>query len=139
MKSPEAALTGNDVSGSHKTGSDRVRIHNRFLCFFLSLVVVQNVPLRVTGSSMATVCAMEGWGACKRNRKWHNIRPSGAFSPEVTSSNITMRNRKFCNIRSNVTSRASTGKYGSTHAQSQVPFGCSLGYLGHITLSFSTN
>jgi hypothetical protein len=89
VKSPEAALTGNDVSGSHKTGSDRVRIHNRFLRFFLTIVVVENIPLRMTGSSMATVCAVEEWGSRKRNRKLHNIRHSGAFSPEVTSSNVT--------------------------------------------------
>ena len=58
MKSPEEALTGNGVSGSHKTGSDGVRILHRFLRFFLAIVVVQNVPLRMTESSMGTVCAV---------------------------------------------------------------------------------
>jgi hypothetical protein len=63
VTSPEAALTGIDVTGSHVTGtgshvtgSDRVRMHNQFQCIFLTIVVVQNVPLCITGSSMATGC-----------------------------------------------------------------------------------
>ena len=36
------------------TGSDRVRTRNRFPRFFLTIVVVQNVSLRITGSNMAT-------------------------------------------------------------------------------------
>jgi len=65
----------------------------------------------------------KGWkGVRMRNQKLRNIRPSGAFSLEVTSSNVTspvglllegwgarMRNRKLCNILSNVTCRASFG------------------------------
>jgi hypothetical protein len=47
-------VTGNDVIGSHVTGSDRVRTRNRSPRFFLTIVVVQNVSLRMTGSSMAT-------------------------------------------------------------------------------------
>jgi hypothetical protein len=47
-------VTGNDVIGSHVTGSDRVRMRNRSPRFFLTIVVVQNVSLRMTGSSMAT-------------------------------------------------------------------------------------
>jgi hypothetical protein len=46
-------VTGNDVIGSHVTGSDRVRTRNWCPRFFLSIVVVQNVSLRMTGSSMA--------------------------------------------------------------------------------------
>ena len=38
------------------TGSDRVRMRNRFPRFFLTIVVVQNVPLRMTRSNMATGC-----------------------------------------------------------------------------------
>ena len=93
MKSPEEALTGNDVSGSHKTGSDGVRILRRFLRFFLTIVVVQNVPLRMTESSMATVCAVTESYMTPKGFPWkgvvHNIRPIGAFSPEVTSLNVT--------------------------------------------------
>jgi hypothetical protein len=152
VKSPEAALTGNDVSGSHKTGSDRVRIHNRFLRFFLSLVVVQmyhcawpevawlpyapwkcGVHASATGS--CTISALVG----PFHRKWRHQTSPDPFGAPLEGWCARMRNRKLCNIRSNVTNRASAGKYGSTHAQSQVPFGCFLGHLGHITLSFSTN
>ena len=66
VTSPAASLTGNDVTGSHvngtgshvngtgshMTGSDRVRMRNWFPFFFL----LQNVPLRKTGRSMATGC-----------------------------------------------------------------------------------
>ena len=45
---PKAALTWNNVTGSHMTGSDRERMHNRFPPFMLTMVVVQNVPLRMT-------------------------------------------------------------------------------------------
>ena len=52
-------VTGSDVTGSHvpgndMTGSDRMRTRNRFPSFFLTIVVVQNVSLRMTRSSMAT-------------------------------------------------------------------------------------
>jgi hypothetical protein len=56
-----------------------------------------------------------------RNRKLRNIRPSGAFSPEITSSNVTlkgfpwkgarMRNRKLRDIQSIVTRRDSPGSH----------------------------
>jgi hypothetical protein len=45
-----------------------------------------------------------------------------------------MRHRKFYDIRSNVTRRASPGKYGSAHVVSEVSLGCSLGHPGPITL-----
>ena len=78
MTSPDEALIGNDVTGNHVTGtgshmngSDRVRMHNRFPRFFFT-IVVQNVPLRIIGSSMATGChtstrhvTLEGWGVGK--------------------------------------------------------------------------
>jgi hypothetical protein len=45
-------LTRNDVTGSHvtgtgshMTGNDRVRMRHRFPRFFLTIVVIQNVPL----------------------------------------------------------------------------------------------
>ena len=49
-------VTGNHVTGtgSHVTRIDRVRMCNRFPPFFLTIVVVQNVPLRMT--DMATGC-----------------------------------------------------------------------------------
>ena len=53
VTSQEAVLTGNDVTGSHVNGSDRVRMLSRFP-LFLTIVVVQNVLLRMTGSSMDT-------------------------------------------------------------------------------------
>jgi hypothetical protein len=72
------------------------------------------------------VVPLERWGVRMRNRKLRNIRPSGTFSPEVTSSNVRdpfgiplewwgarMRNRNLRHIRLNVTRRASSGKYGS--------------------------
>jgi hypothetical protein len=75
-------------SGIHVTGSDRMR--NWFPRFFLT-IVVQNVPLRMTGGSMVTGCdvikrhvtpkVLHWKGARMRNQKLHNIRPSGAFSP----------------------------------------------------------
>ena len=97
MTSSEAAPTGNDVTGndvtgtgSHITGSDRVRMCNRFPRFFLTVVVVQNVPLRMIDT--ATGCdatPLEGWDARMCYRKLRNIHHIGAFSPEVTSSNVT--------------------------------------------------
>jgi hypothetical protein len=82
-----------------------------------------------------------GWGVCMRNRKWRNILPSAVCSLGVTSSNVTwprrdflgrvgacMSYRKLRNIRSNVTRRASPGKYGSVHTQPEVHLGCSLGH-----------
>ena len=56
VTSPEATLTGNDVTESHVTGSDHMCMRNQFPHFFLTIVVVQNVPLRMTGSSLATGC-----------------------------------------------------------------------------------
>ena len=57
--SPGTALTRNDVTGSHLsgtgshvTGTDHVCMRNRFPRFFHTL----EVPLRMTGSSMATGC-----------------------------------------------------------------------------------
>jgi hypothetical protein len=58
VTSPEAALTGNDVTWSHVTGS-YVTAGSMFCVFprfFLSIVVLQNVPLRMTVSIMATGC-----------------------------------------------------------------------------------
>jgi hypothetical protein len=48
--------TGSHVTRSHVTGSDCVRMCNRLPRFFLTIVVVQNVQSRMTGSSMATRC-----------------------------------------------------------------------------------
>ena len=97
----ERHVTGNDVTENYVTGngvryvtgSDHVRMRNRFPRIFLTIVVVQNVPLRMT--DIATGCdvtegvPLEGWSVRMRNQMLHNIRPSGVFSPEVTSSNVT--------------------------------------------------
>ena len=67
MTSPEAALTGNDVTGSHMIGSDVItgsmfctcpEVHSR--AFVLIIAVVRNIQLRMTGSSMANGCDMNG-------------------------------------------------------------------------------
>ena len=118
---PEAVLTMTDVSENHVTRtkshrSDRVHMHNRLPHFFLTIVVVQNIPLRVT--DMATGCdvtpKMFPWkGVCMRNRKLHNIRPSGGL---LTGNDVTWPRRP------------SSGKYTSAHAWSKVPFWCSLGH-----------
>ena len=91
VTSPEVALTG---TGSH--GSDRVRMRNRFPRFFLTIVVVQNVSLRMTDIATGSDVMWTRRGyPCKgvriRNRKLRNIRPNGAFLPEMKSSNITWR------------------------------------------------
>ena len=61
-----------------------------------------------------------GCGTRMRNRKLRNIRHSGAFTPEMTSSKspegvpwkgARMWNRKLRNIRSNVTRSTSPGSY----------------------------
>jgi hypothetical protein len=87
----ERHVTGNDVR--YMTGSDHVRMRNRFPRIFLTIVVVQNVPLRMTdittGCDVTEGVPLEGWSVRMRNQKLHNIRPSGVFSPEVTSSNVT--------------------------------------------------
>ena len=63
VTSLDAALTGNDVTWSHVIGSDVItgsmfcawpKVHS--CAFFLTIVVVKNVPLFMTGSSMATGC-----------------------------------------------------------------------------------
>jgi hypothetical protein len=57
VTSLETALTGNDVIRSHVTGSMFCafpEVHSR--ASFLTIVVVQNVPLLMTGSSMANGC-----------------------------------------------------------------------------------
>ena len=51
----------------------------------------------------------------------------------LEGESVRMRNRKLRNIRSNVTHRSSPGKYGSTNARPEVPFGCSLGRLRPIS------
>ena len=63
VTSPEEALTGNDVTRSHLTGSYVITGSIFCVCqevhscaFFLTIIVVQNVPLRMTGSSMVTGC-----------------------------------------------------------------------------------
>jgi hypothetical protein len=73
-------------------GSDRVRMRNRFTRFFLTIVVVQNISLRMTdmttGSDVTEGCVtLKGlpWKGAR------NICPSGVFSPEMTSSNVTHR------------------------------------------------
>ena len=67
VMSPEVALTGNDVTWSQVTGSDVIagvmfctcpEVHSR--AFFLTIVVVRNVPLRMTGSSMVNGYDMTG-------------------------------------------------------------------------------
>ena len=57
-----------------------------FLRFFLTIVVVQNVSLRMTdGATGSDVTPKEvPLGVHMRNRKLRNIHPSGAFLPDVT-------------------------------------------------------
>ena len=52
-----------------------------------------------------------GRGVSMRNRKLPNLRPSGAFWPKMTSSDVTRR----------------VPLEGSAHAWLEVPLGCSLG------------
>jgi hypothetical protein len=57
VTSPEATLTGNDVTRSHVTGSMFCacpEVHSR--AFFLTILVVKNIPLLMTGSNMVTGC-----------------------------------------------------------------------------------
>jgi hypothetical protein len=70
-----------------------VRMCNRFSRFFLTIVVVQNVPLRMTDMASGSDVIPKGipLGARMRNRKLSNILPSGAFWAEMTSSNVTRR------------------------------------------------
>ena len=80
-------------TGSHVTGSMFCACGSR--AFFLTIGAVQNVPLRMTGNSMATGCdvikchVIGSEHVRMRNRKLRNIHLSGAFSPEATSSNVT--------------------------------------------------
>jgi hypothetical protein len=81
-------MTGNDVTESdvsHTTGSDRVRMRNRFPRF-------AHDPHGYRMWRHQTSRDPKGfhWKGM-RNRKLRNIRPSGAFSSEVTSSNIEDR------------------------------------------------
>jgi hypothetical protein len=136
---PEAVMTGNNV-----TRSDRVRMRNRFPRFFLTTVVVQNIPLRMT--NMATECNVTkghvipkgfpwkgGVRACaigicavfslvgSFHRKWHHQTSRDPKGIPLEAWGARMCNRKLCNIRLNVIRRASLGKYGSAHARPEVP------------------
>jgi len=105
---PEAALTGSDVPGSHVTGSDVshvtgrgpdrnrkyvLRMYNRYILYYYysrstkcsTVVQVPWLPEVTEGHMTAKGFPL---GVRMRNRKLRNIRPSGAFSPEVTSSPI---------------------------------------------------
>ena len=57
-----------------------------FLRFFLTIVVVQNVSLRMTDEATGSDVTPKEvpLGVHMRNRKLRNIHPSGAFLPEVT-------------------------------------------------------
>ena len=126
LTSTEKALTGNGITERHVTGSDRVCMHNRFPCIFLTIVVVQNVSLHMAGSSMATGCDVI---------KCH-VTPRGSpgrvgcvhAQPEVARYPIKRHTRRAC-----------PGKYGSAHAVSEVSLRCYLGHSDHKALSFSTN
>jgi hypothetical protein len=148
VTSPEEALTGNDVTGR---GSDRKWHHqnsrNRKSRQSRKWSHAQPVPSLFSYYSSSTKCIIAHHRHCYRkwrdrrlrdperrfpwkaapmhNRKLLNIRTRLAFSLEITSSNITCR--------------ASPGKYGSANSRPEVPFGCSLGRPRPITLSFSTN
>jgi hypothetical protein len=129
--------TANDVR--HVTESDIITGDMFCACLafsrFFFTIVVQNVPglPEMTKRSCDPKRVPLGWGVCMRNRKF--------LSPEVASSNVTWprliplegwgvrkRYRKLRNIRSNVTRKASPGKYGSVHAQLEVHLECSLGH-----------
>jgi hypothetical protein len=47
-----------DMTGSHVDGSEIIGSDVIFPCFFLTIVLVQNVSLRMSGSSMASGCDM---------------------------------------------------------------------------------
>jgi hypothetical protein len=86
LTSPEATLTENDC----------VRMYNRFPRFFLTILIAQNVPLRMT--DMATGCDLTPKGfPCKsarmHNQKLRNIRPSGDFWPEMTSRHQNVKSQ----------------------------------------------
>jgi hypothetical protein len=74
------------------TGSDHMPMRNRFTRFFLTIVVVQNISLRMTDMTTGSDVT-EGYVTLK-GLPWkdaRNIRLSGVFSPEMTSSNVTHR------------------------------------------------
>jgi hypothetical protein len=55
--------------------------------FFLTIVVVQNVSLRMTDVATESQVTPNGfpWKSARtRHQKLHNIRPSGASSPKMT-------------------------------------------------------
>jgi len=96
---PEVALSGSDVShmtGSgpdRKAGSDRVRMRNRYILYYYyssstkcsTVVQVPRLPEVTEGHVTTKVVPL---GVRMRNRKLRNIRFSGSFSPEVTSSPV---------------------------------------------------
>ena len=80
-------ITGSDHDRNDVTGSDHMRMCNRFPRFFLIIVVVQNVSLRMTdmatGSDVTKSHVTPKGFPCKSeritNRKLRNIRPNGTF------------------------------------------------------------
>ena len=98
VTSPEAALTGNDVTWSHVTGSDVItgsmfctcpKVHSRV--FFLTIVVVQNVPLRMTRSSMANGCDMTGSHVTGSDGTWSDVIFPCSFLIIVLVLNVSLR------------------------------------------------
>ena len=107
--------------------------------FFLTMVVVQNVPLGMTGNNIITVCDVTECHVTSKGHPWKGGVRACANGSCAISALVGPFHWKLCNIRSNVNRRAYPIKYGSAHARLEVPLGCSLGHPGPITLSFSTN
>ena len=104
------------------TGSDSVRMRNQFPRFFLTIVVVQNVPLRMTDMATASDVTWAEGGSIGRVRACTTRRCA-------TSALVGSFERKWRHQMSPVELSLEV---------TWVPLMCSLWHLRPITLSFSS-
>ena len=126
---PEEALTG--------TGSDRVRMRNRYMLYYYSSSSTKcSTSTMATGSDQMSrdhegeVCAC-ATGSCTISPLVGLFTGSDVIKRHVTPKGVPfenvgarMRNWKLRNIRTNVTGRASPGRIECAHAWPDVPLGC---------------
>ena len=77
--------TGSDVTGSGPERKYVLRMPGSGARFFLTIVVVQNVSLRMTGSSMATGCDVTENHVTSKGFSWNvgcaHAQPEVGISP----------------------------------------------------------
>ena len=129
--------TANDVR--HVTGSDIITGDMFYACLAFSCFFSyysSTKCTRATGNDQKVMWSREGspWERCVHAQPEVFVTWSDVIKRHVTPFDslgrvgACMSYRILRNIRSNVTRRASPGKYGSVHGQPEVHLGCSVGH-----------